>query len=108
MMIQKWKDSTPRAVHQQQADWWTCMQSNMDTQSCALMQKMRTFTLRKTRMSTVGHRKNGCRGTTPEVDEWRRRKAAKKFNEFVVTATDGLGIEHVPSSHRSSGDQEPH
>ena len=25
-----------------------------------------------------------------------RRKAAKKFNEFVVTATDGLGIEQCP------------
>ena len=25
-----------------------------------------------------------------------RRKAAKKFNEFVVTATDGFGIEHCP------------
>ena len=40
-----------------------------DIRSCSLMQKMRTSTLRKTRMSTVGHRKNGCRGTTPEVDE---------------------------------------
>ena len=26
-----------------------------------------------------------------------RRKAAKKFNEFVVTATDGLGIEQCPA-----------
>ena len=25
-----------------------------------------------------------------------RRKAAKKFNEFVVTATDGLGIKQCP------------
>ena len=63
--------------------------------------------LRKTRMSAVSLRKNGCRGTTAEVDEWRtpklkrqlygRRKAAKKVNEFVVvTATDGLGIEQCP------------
>ena len=31
MTIQRWKDSTPQAAHQQQADWWTCMQSNTDT-----------------------------------------------------------------------------
>ena len=78
-----------------------------DTPSCASMQKMRASMLRKTRMSTAGLRENGSRGPMPEVDEWRarwklkrqlygRRKAAKKFHEFVMSATVGLGVEHCP------------
>ena len=54
-----------------------------------------------------------ARGGRAEKPWWKmkkqlygRRKAAKKFNEFVVSATVGLGLEHVLSSHRSSGDQE--
>ena len=37
----------------------------------SLEQRMRTSMLRKTRISTVGVRENGYRGTTAEVDEWR-------------------------------------
>ena len=58
-------------------------------------------------MCTVGLRKNGSCGTMQEV-EWRvlggswrtqlygRRNAAKKFNEVVVAASDGLGIDQCP------------
>ena len=44
-----------------------------------------------------------ARGRRVENPWWKlkrqlhgRRKAAKKFNEFVVTATDGLGLEQCP------------
>ena len=36
-----------------QVDWWTCMRSNTDTQSCASMRRARTSTLRKTRKCAV-------------------------------------------------------
>ena len=60
--------------------------------------------LRKTKKSTAGLQLNGCRGTTRVENPWwklkrllyGRRKAAKKFNEFVIKATDGLGIEQCP------------
>ena len=100
------KDSTPRAAQQQREGWWTCMLFSTEIRSCASMQKMRTSMLRKTRMSTVGLRKvqrYHARGGRVENPWWKpkrqvygRRKAAKKFNEFVVTATDGLGIEQCP------------
>ena len=47
------------------------MRFSTDIRSCASMQRMRTSMLRKRRKSTVGLQENGCRGTTPEVDEWR-------------------------------------
>ena len=52
-----------------------------------------------------------ARGGRVESSRWKlkrqlsgRRKAANKFNEFVVTASDGLGIEQCPEQD----DQEPH
>ena len=73
------------------------------------MQRMHTSMLRKTRMSThcwparEWVQRYHARSGRVENPWWElkrqlygRRKAAKKFNEFVVTATDGLGIEHYP------------
>ena len=81
------------------------MQSNTGTQSCASMRRTRTSTLRKTRKCTCWPpkewvRRYHARGGRVENPWWKlkrhlygRRKAAKKFNEFVVAATHGLGIE---------------
>ena len=94
------------------------MQFNADTQSCASMRSKGNSTLRKKRNFTVGFRKNGSSGIMQEVVVWRilwwklkrqvygRRKTAKKFNEFVVAATDGLCIEQClwqPSLFRRPG-----
>ena len=59
-------------------------------------------------MSAAGLQKNGvkrydARGGRVENPWWKlkrqlhgRRNAAKKFNEFVVSATVGLGLERCP------------
>ena len=99
-----------------QADWWKCMRSSTAIRSCAWMRRTHTPTQKKTRKFTAGPG-NVSRGTTPEADMWRilggakrqlygRRKAAKRFNQFVVTATDGLGFEQCseqPSPFRRPG-----
>ena len=71
MTVQKWKGSTHQAAHRQQVDWWTCMRSNTDVQSCASMWRTRTSMPMKTRKSTVGLQKNGSRGIMQELVEWR-------------------------------------
>ena len=68
------------------------------------MPRTRNSRQRKTRKSTVGLQKSGSRGTTQSgrvenpwcklrKQRYGRRKVAKKFNEFVVSATVGLGLE---------------
>ena len=85
MMLQKWKDSTPRAAQQQREGWWTCMRFSTDIQSCASMQRTRTSIPRKTRMSTAGLRENGARGTRSEVDE---RRALVETEETDIWKTE--------------------
>ena len=104
MTIQNWKDSTPRAAQQQREGWWTCRRFQHGYSILCLG----TSVPRKTAKSTVGLQKNGSRDIfharwSSENPGWKlkkqlygRRKAAKKFNEFVVSATVGLGFKQCP------------
>ena len=95
---------TTRWENVPKGDTWRCrFVARPHPHGCSflcLVERTRTSMQRKTRKSTAGHPKNGSRGITPEEDEWRilggRRQAAKKFHEFVVSATVGLGLEQCP------------
>ena len=106
-----------KAAHNQNADWWTCIQSSTDNRCCASARKTRVFILRNQRKSCVGFPKNLSRDVTPEMgtcgnslveDEEAffigRRKAAKQINEIVVFATKGFCFEQCPK--QPSSDQE--
>ena len=69
------------------------------------MQRIRTSIVRKMVKSAVSFQKKKyhARGGRVENPRWKlkrqlygRRKAAKKVNEFVVAAPDGLGIDQCP------------
>ena len=101
MMVRKWKDSTRRAAQKQQEGWWTRMRFSTVFQSCALMQETSISMLRKTRMPPARLREKrvkryharGGRVVSPcwilNRQLYGKWKAAKKFNEFVVAASDG-------------------
>ena len=67
---------------------WTCLQSNMDTRSCASMQRMRTSTLRKTRKCTVG-RRNGYHARGGRVEK------PLEVEETAVRETECYEVQRV-------------
>ena len=83
------------------------MRSSTANRSCAWMRRTHTSTQKKTR-NTVGfinewvkmYHATGGRVENPwwvlQRQLYGRRNATKKFNHFVVTATDGIGLEQMP------------
>ena len=107
-MIRTWKGPTPRAARPQLVGWWTCVRSSTAFRSCASMQRTHTTMHKEDEEVCCWPPKEWvkryhARGGRVENPWWKlkrqlhgRRKAAKKFNEFVVTATVGLGLDQCP------------
>ena len=108
--------STLQAARNPQADWWACMRSSTDIQSCGWMRRTHTSTQKMTRKCIAGLPGNGPRDTTPEVDarrllagSWRgsftggrlrRSSISSSWRQQTVSA-----LSNALSRHRSS-DQE--
>ena len=86
--------------------WWRCMRSNRTILS--LVAEHAYFHAEEDEEVCCWPprewvKRDHARGGRVENPRWMR-KVAKKFNQFVVTATDGFGLEQCPEKIRNDVD----